>query len=281
MSDDIHGFSYGGFPLSGADEFGTVWSVAESSGWTDGVDFRMQREARSGQDGEWDTRPLRTAREVTLMGHAQAVSHAALEQSQRKFLALPVVDRITGTSDEGVLEAACYQAEAKFKHQSDKVATWQLSVVAPDPLLYGPETFLSTGLDGVAGTGRTWDRVWPRDWGVPAGETPGSLNVPNAGTAPYWPRLRIDGPVPNPVVTLNETGDWVRYNGTLLAGQWLDIDCQNRRVLLNGQVSQAARVTFSGRFLSVPVGGGSLSWNADAADPGATLSVFAREGAFQ
>lgn len=160
-------------------------------------------------------------------------------------------------------------------------ATWQVSVKLPDPLLYGPPTFDSTGLSGVAGTGRAWPRVWLRDWGVLPGQTPGSIAVPNGGTAPYWPVLRIDGPVPNPVITLNETGDWIKYAGTVRAGQWLDIDCANRRVLLNGQVSQAARVTFSGRFLAVPVGGGSLSWNADGADPDALLSVFGREGAFQ
>ena len=123
-------------------------------------------------------------------------------------------------------------------------------------------------------------RQWPRDWGVPPGTTPGAITLPNAGKAAYWPRLRITGPVPNPVVSMVETGDWIRYNDTLEAGQWLDIDCGNRRVLLNGQVSVRQRVTSGGRWLAVPEGGGSITWTADAANPEASLSVWGYESAW-
>ncbi len=83
-----------------------------------------------------------------------------------------------------------------------------------------------------------------------------------------------------PVVSLVETGDWIRYGGDVLAGQWLDVDCGNRRVLLSGQVSVRQRVSSSGSWLAVPPGGGSVSWTADAADPGASLGVWAYEGAW-
>ena len=278
---DVHEFAYAGIVLTGFDQYGTEWTVEKSSGWSDGVNLRVQREARSQQDGEWDTQPLRSAREVTLMGKAYATSHLNLEQSGRAFTGAPLRGFMSGRSDEGELLAACYMSDApRFEHLSGGIAGWQLTVVAPDPLLYGPETYGSTGLSGVAGTGLVYPLAYPLDYGVPAGQTPGAVPVPNAGTASYWPRLRIDGPVANPVVTCNETGDWVRYNGTLAAGQYLDIDCANRRVLLQGQVSQAARVTFSGRWLVIPAGGASLSWNADTSDPAASLSVFAHEGAW-
>jgi hypothetical protein len=101
--------------------------------------------------------------------------------------------------------------------------------------------------------------------------------VANAGTAPYWPRLRVDGPVTNPVVTLVESGAWVRFTGSLLAGQWLDLDMVNRRVLLQGQVSVRQNVSSSGDWLSVPPGGGSVTWSADTADPAALLSVWGYE----
>jgi len=81
-------------------------------------------------------------------------------------------------------------------------------------------------------------------------------------------------------VTLPESGDWVRFNGALVAGQWLDFDLANRRVLLNGQVSLRQFVSSSGRWLAVPVGGGSVSWAADAYDAAATLSVWSYEGAW-
>ena len=158
--------------------------------------------------------------------------------------------------------------------------TWSVLVFAPDPLLYGTPSYGSANLTGGVGTGLAYPLVYPRDYGVVAGQTPGSVVVPNGGTAAYWPRLRIDGPVPNPVVTLNETGDWVRFNGTVSKGQWLDFDLGARRVLLNGQVSLRQFVTSSGRWLMVPPGGGSISWAADAADPSASLSVWSYEGAW-
>jgi len=110
--------------------------------------------------------------------------------------------------------------------------------------------------------------------------TPGAVRVSNAGKAAYWPTLRVDGPSPNPTVSLVETGAWVRYGGTLLAGQWLDFDMANRRVLLNGQVSVRQLVSFSGDWLCVPPGGGSVAWTDDGGSSAALLSVWGTEGAW-
>ena len=163
---------------------------------------------------------------------------------------------------------------------SGRHAAWSVTLAAPDPLLYGPPTYGSAGLaSATPGAGLLYPLAYPLDYGLPPGVTPGAVSVPNAGTAAYWPRLRIDGPVLNPVVTLVESGAWVRYNGSLLAGQWLDWDMANRRVLLQGQVSVRQRVTSSGNWLAVPVGGGSVVWTADTADPAALLSVWGFERA--
>ena len=282
-------FTYAGFVLDGTDEFGCEWTTSVADGWFSSAKVRGGGGSdRSGQDGAWGSTPLRTARIVRLAGRVRTTDGiGVLELAMRRFAALPVVGELACTSTVLTLSGAAQIEDAPDTSlvaadnlAGPRQATWQVTVRLPDPLLYGPETFLSTGLDGVAGTGRVWPRVWPRDWGIPAGETPGSIEVPNDGTAPYWPRLRIDGPVPNPVVTLNETGDWVRFNGSLGAGQWLDFDLANRRVLLNGQVSLRQFVTSSGRWLMVPPGGGSVSWAADGADPAATLSVWSYEGAW-
>jgi hypothetical protein len=106
------------------------------------------------------------------------------------------------------------------------------------------------------------------------------VSLRNDGTATYWPALRIDGPVTNPVVTVNETGDWVRIGRDITSGQWLDIDCAERSVLLNGQLSLAADVTFSGHWLGIPKGGASMTFNADSADSSALLGIYGTEGAY-
>lgn len=65
-------------------------------------------------------------------------------------------------------------------------------------------------------------------------------------------RLRIDGPVTNPTVTIAETGQQLvfgAYAGADLvigAGQWLDIDTARGTVLVNGAVNAYKHLSFSG-----------------------------------
>lgn len=160
--------------------------------------------------------------------------------------------------------------------------TYALTLTAPDPLRYGPEVFGSAPFASTtSGAGLQYPLTYPLDYGVAPGETPGSVSCGNVGKAAYWPTLRIDGPVTNPVVSLVETGDWVRYDGTIPAGQHLDIDCANRRVTIgDSPVSVRGRVSSSGSWLAVPPGGGSVAATGDAAGAGSLLSVWSYEGAW-
>jgi hypothetical protein len=259
--------------------------VTKLTGWEDSAPVRPSGEPKSQQDGDWDATPFLGSRIVGIEGAVAQDSPAA---------ALEVADELTGlqvgqvhifTVDNEAIgprsAAVRIEVGAVLEWLDDMAFTYTMQVKAPDPLKYGPETFASTSLAGAAGgTGLLYPLAYPLDYGVPPGVTPGAITLGNAGTAAYWPRLRIDGPVPNPSVSMVETGDSLRYNGTLAAGQWLDIDTANRRVLLNGQVSMRHLVSVTGRWLGVPVGGGSLTWTADAADPAATLSAWGYEGAW-
>lgn len=272
---------FDGWQLIGTSPLGGRWKITDVSGWVS-KSMRRDRLARTGSSGSWPTTGLQAGRDIVITGEAVYGNPVSMATERRQFLALGGQDLANLT----IVDAA-HQLTAFVETDGitappvrDTMFTWSLTLHAPDPLLYGPALATSTTLESASGTGRVWPRVWPRDWGVPAGETPGGVIVPNNGTAPYWPVLRIDGPVPNPVLTLHETGDWVRIEVDLAAGQWLDIDCGMRRVLLNGQLSLATRVTFSGKWLAIPLGGGSLTWSADAADPAALLTVNHVEGAF-
>lgn len=270
--------------VADADGDGDFRVVEKLSGWWDGAQARSALTARAQQDGAWDATGLSGARVISVEGfvaRGTATDAASTAAELTSLHPRSAYDFVVDSDAVGTMSSTVRVTGAPVVDWVDDFSfTYTVQVTAPDPLKYGPEAYASTGLSGVAGTGFQWPLAWPLNWGVPAGQTPGSIPVPNAGTAAYWPTIRIDGPVDTPVITLNETGDWVRFGGTLLAGQYLDIDCASRRVLLNGQVSQAPKVTFSGRFLAVPVGGGSLSWNANSADPAALLSVTAREGAW-
>jgi hypothetical protein len=271
-----------GFSLIGADALGGFWTLQDLQGWHDGVALRRSRQDKAQQDGAWESTGNKSGRSITVSGMARFRDPVSAKVASRNLRAIIGGGRadMTVIDSGGELHSTVELDDLKITSINELMFSWSVLLYAPDPLLYGPPAFGSATLAGGAGTGLVYPLVYPRDYGVLAGQTPGSVAVSNAGTASYWPRLRIDGPVPNPVVSLDVSGDWVRFNGVLATGQWLDIDLTARRVLLNGQVSLRQFVTSSGRWLAVPPGGGSVSWAADAADPAAKLSVWSYEGAW-
>lgn len=274
--------SFDGWPLTGTSPAGGRNRTLSIDGWL-AKTLRRSRQPRAGQDGNWASTGRVEGKTITIKGTTvyASATDAAIERRQmlalggRGLTELMIEDAALTLTAQVELDAV----DARVVR--DTMVEFTITVHAPDPVLYGPPVTASTGLADIAGTGRVWPRVWPRDWGVPAGVTPGSIAVPNAGTTAYWPTGRIDGPIINPVVTLNETGDWIRINRTVDAGQWLDIDFGSRRVMLNGTVPLTYAVTFSGQWLAVPVGGASISIAADDADPAALLTISAFEGAYE
>lgn len=255
------------------------------AGWYDPPAIRDSIEDRSQQDGGFDSAGFYSSRVVTINARVEQASRAAALALRDEIDALsPQVPQLVVVDDPdlGPRSSLGMIVGNTFDGWMSPVGfRYTLTVKCTDPLKYGPEVFASTGLAGsTGGTGLTYPLTYPRDYGLAPGVTPGALTISNAGKAAYFPRLRIDGPVPNPTVFVAETGDSLRYNGTLTAGQWLDIDTRNRRVLLNGQVSHRYKVASTGRWLSIPAGGASIGWTADAADPAALLSVWSRTGAW-
>lgn len=258
--------------------------TAKVTGWGT-PPVRLTVDDRAQQDGGWDSTPLYSSRAVTIEGAVVQPSSAAAQTVADTLCALPLgslLELVVVNDDVGTRSSwVRVEVGADPEWVTPTRFNYALQLRAPDPVKYGPIRFAATVLSSATpGAGLVFPLAYPLDYGVAPGTTPGVVSVPNVGTTSYFPRVRIDGPVTNPAVTLAETGDQVRFSGTVGAGQWLDIDTRQRRVLLNGLVSQRHKVSFTGAWLAVPRGGGSLSWTADTADPVASLSVWAYEGAW-
>jgi hypothetical protein len=257
------------------------------TGWNDAASVRSAISERSQQDGGWDAAGLFGPRLITVEGVVDQATHAD---------AMAVADQLTALSPFTLHEfivdnEAVGPRSALVRVTQGAVLEWlngecftySITLTAPDPLKYGPATIQVASLaDSAGGAGLAYPLAYPLDYGLAPGVTPGALTVTNAGTASYFPRLRVDGPVTNPVVTLVETGDWVRYNGTVPAGQHLDINWGNprRATIGDNPVSVRHLVTFSGNWLAVPAGGGSMTFSADTTDPDSALTVWGYEGAW-
>jgi len=269
-----------GFQLVGTDAAGGVWKVTGLTGWYDGAQDRHDRLSKAQQAGSWPSTGHSDDIPISISGTARYADPVAAKLAARQFRTVGG----HGTTEmlvedaAGALTAGVERDGKSVDWVNHFMFTWSLLLTATDPLFYGPPTYASANLStATPGAGKVYPVAYPLDYGIAPGVTPGAVAVANAGTAAYWPRLRVDGPVTNPVVTLVESGAWVRYAGSLLAGQWLDLDMAGRKVLLQGQVSQRVKVSSAGDWLSIPPGGGSVTWSADTADPAALLSVWGYE----
>ncbi|SCL31927.1 Phage tail protein [Micromonospora nigra] len=115
---------------------------------------------------------------------------------------------------------------------------------------------------------------------IGATQTGGIDELTNAGTAEVGLRLRVDGPVVQPRISITDPDDVttsLRIDLTVPDGQWLDIDTQARTVLLNGDLAASRRGQAVGDFPLLQPGTSSLRFAA-AEEGDGTVTVLWRDG---
>lgn len=265
---------------------GTFWIVDSEEGWTDGASVRLDTESRAAADGLADEGHRYGGRLIALRGRAHFTSLEQVRAAQRSLTSLLAHGSRAATltvSDGYVTTLARVRlaGEPQTRLLSPLMLEWRIELLAPDPLKYGPEQIASTGLPSRgSATGIVYPLAYPLDYGVTTGASAGELLLGNPGRVAYHPRLRIDGPVTNPRIWLVETGAEVRLNMTVPVDQHVDLLLKGRRVLLQGVASRRFAVTYSGDWLAVPPGGGTLRWEADSYDDRAQLWCWAPDGAW-
>lgn len=102
----------------------------------------------------------------------------------------------------------------------------------------------------------------------------GTANLTNIGTAPAPLHIRLDGPLEQPWIAVqDEAGNSVllRFDITLLSGQWLDVDTGERTVLIQGL--QSRRGVVSGEWPLLPPGDArEVEFRASAGSGTATVT---------
>jgi hypothetical protein len=100
----------------------------------------------------------------------------------------------------------------------------------PDGLLY--DNTIVTGSCGLPNptSGMTFPAVFPLTFGASSG---GSFQMNNSGAYNTVPYFTVTGPVTNPVIANETTGQQIKLNITLAASDVLGIDCQSGTVTLN------------------------------------------------
>lgn len=146
-----------------------------------------------------------------------------------------------------------------------------VTMECPDPRRFGVANIGSTYLPHVSG-GLTWPLTFPAMWSGTQDE--GSVTMDLGGNTLAPVRLHIAGPCTSPTVTHTQSGSTLALDLTIASGDWVDIDCEARTVLYNGQSSRNGSLTSRGWFGFEP-GSNTVGFNASAYNSTAILTVTA------
>lgn len=253
--------------LSGIDAEGVDWRVLALDGWDD-ADERLTLEEIPGAHGVFEPAPLYGARQITLEARAMARSQQARRVAEQRFKALTSSLRgVTLRVDEAPFArmATVWKAgKMNTVPTGPARVRFSLPLVAPDPTRYDvlPQQ-APIALPSSVSSGVGFPLGFPMGFGGGASD----VTVSNDGDATVWPSLYIPGPVVNPIVRNDTTGEQIELSITIADGDWLDIDPnpRARTVLLNGTANRRGSVVAGSTWPSLPPGLSTFQYRADTA----------------
>lgn len=273
-----------GLPLGS----GTYYRLIGMTGWFDSASAPLGGAAslapRMQGHGSWPLPYFTPTRVVTMLIAVEAPvpyfdgavsSLAQATQPQLDATGMPV--EIAVTVQLGGAQQTAYGSVSSrviptiAPDYSNGVAFATVEITCSDPRRFGDAVSDSTALPMVSG-GLSWPISWPISW--PGTQVSGDVSLYNPGDVSGPMTLRIDGPCASPTVTHAETGAALVLSTdlTVAAGDWLDIDCEARTVLYNGQVSRNGYLTSRGWFGFEP-GQNTIGFNSGGYNSSALLTV--------
>lgn len=141
---------------------------------------------------------------------------------------------------------------------------------AQDPRRYSATESSVSVSPPVTSAGRTYDLTFDRAYGAGTSGTVTATNVGNFGTFPVW---TIDGPLTNIDLENATVGKTVSIAISLAVGDMLEVDFQERTVLLNGTASRYNTLTSGASdWWELTPGDNDLRLGADSGSGSATVT---------
>lgn len=259
---------------------GTLTACDEPAGW-EGVEFITPIDTAGSRDGGLDGPQSIGPRVLPVVGMIVARDAGTLRDKIRALRAKlgPRKRVVWDQYDFGaeVRMGMVCRATGDFRatpvpgNQLGGVATMvRFTLVAANPvwkMATGAAEFIDIGLPSAAVTGRTYNKTYSYTYGAVVNPG-GSGQAVNAGDIDAWPVFVITGPVDNPVITNETTGQTFLVIGTVLAGETLTIDSRS------GVVTPSS-YRLVGRPWQLVRGNNTVRWRASSGsfDPNANLRV--------
>ena len=147
---------------------------------------------------------------------------------------------------------------------------WQLQLVATDFRLYSESEKSSTITLPVSG-GITFPFDFPESFGASSG---GSATLTNAGTLATPPTIVFHGPMQNPRLSNDTTGQTMELTYTLNEGDQITVNMQARTMIQGTNTNRMSTKTTTSRFWELAPGANVLSFAATSFDAGYVVITF-------
>lgn len=252
-------FTYGGFTWGA----GTSIEAKQVTGLVDLPNLRTFAVERDGRQGVFAASWFANTRIVQMLVDVTATpTQSVAQQSQTLYGALgnltapaPLVWKIPGWQQQQIY---CRPTKVQIPMDVafDKgIGTFALEFVAEDPRIYGVGAFTTGAPSDVGyqyqhqasiGTlvtgGLTFPITFPITFGASSG---GTAVAANGGTHAANPVISIAGPVTNPSIVNQTTGQTMTFTGTVNTNQALLIDVRSRQVWLATMNPSTSTTTYA------------------------------------
>jgi hypothetical protein len=274
-------FQFGSYIFGGAD---SVTQIDEVDGLESLPEIRNQDDNRGYNDGMFTGRDFLGGRQIIITmktfggngNNAQQnfrlLQNAMLPQQQGTT---PLYFQLAATDGQKVINARVRARQTLI----DPDYTYgyirsQYTLFAPDPRYYATP-FTTTSLLPSVALGRTYDRVYDLVYG---GGSAGATII-NDGTVTTYPVVTITGPITDPTIANQSTGQYITVNTILSASDTLIIDLYEKTIVRNGS---SARNLLAGnsQWFGCDPGNTTISFTGSSTIIGTTVASITYSSAF-
>jgi hypothetical protein len=252
--------------------------VARGMAGLEAPEQRVDAYDNPGADGQTVANVLHGGRLVTLEGTIRGEDVATYRANRAAFHQLVGANRINGQFAPRVLKLTdaigaqyrlnCVVRALKNPDELPASSRWQLQLQATDYLIYA-EDEQSVSLTLPISGGITFPFTFPARFGATSG---GSATATNSGTMATAPVIVFYGPLANPRLTNDTTGQVMELALTLVAGEQVTVDMAARTIVQDESTNRMSAKTISSRFWGLDPGENQLRLTATTFDSG-TASV--------
>ena len=264
-----------GIVLGAIDALGVRWR------WQRGSDLFGNAPAprdvsgeRAVAHGTWSATEFYGPRSWSVSMIVEAPDHDRLHEARARFFAAFGIQAFLVVGDEphfGQREATFRRVgETLWSEDTPTMARASVSLHADDPLIRGSLLSIATGAPSTSG-GLVWPATWPANWDATVSS--GRLTLENDGSEPASILWRIDGPVIDPYLIDIATGQTLRTNITLAAGEFITIDTATHRVLAQGDPFASRRDRVYGDWFDARPGTTQVQFGATSPGPSAQVTA--------